>query len=85
MYDLQDPHTVAYWAAQYEAEQADRDFSEQFIAVKGMRRAEYTPADYALWSAGGYADSALRVVREMPVWDASAAPQGEHFVNRGAW
>lgn len=63
---LTNEHTRAYYAAMYEAEQAERDFSEIYEALMG---AAYGPEDYALWSIGGYIDAAQRVVRDMPVWE----------------
>ena len=73
-YSLQDPRTVAYYAAMIEAEQAERDFSEAYrlMEAAGGVRALYSAADYAMWSAGGYADSAARLVRDMPVLEVTA-------------
>lgn len=71
MFDLQNRHTVAYWAAMYEAKQAERDFSEAWGAFRATGHMSLgSPEDYAMWSAGGYADAAQRLVRDMPVWEA---------------
>lgn len=69
MLDLQTPETRAYYAAVMEAEQADREFSEQFAALPD-NSSGYTAADYALWSIAGYAETAERLVRTMPVWES---------------
>jgi hypothetical protein len=68
---LQNPHTVAYYAAQYEAQQAGQDYTAAFAAyVNTSYPRAGSPEDYAVWSAGGYADAADRVVRDLPVWEA---------------
>ena len=68
MADLSNPHTVAYYAAQYEAEQAERDYSEAYAYMQTRPHHNYT-AEYATWSSGGYADTAHHLVRDMPVWE----------------
>lgn len=70
MMNLQHPHTVAYYAALYEADQAYRDYSEtheEFISSGGRAG---SPLDYAVWSTAGYAHTAHLAVRDMPVWEA---------------
>lgn len=70
MKDLQNPHTVAYYAAVYEAEQADRDFGEAYRALQATGFHRGGPEDYATWSVGGYVRHAQRLVRRLPVWEA---------------
>lgn len=71
MHDLQNPRTVAYWAAHYEAAQALRDSSAAWAAFQQTGQRVYSPEDYALWSAHGYAVTAAYVVRDLPVWEAA--------------
>lgn len=66
---LTNPHTRAYYAACYEAEQAEREFSETYASLAATGYRAGSPEDYALWSVGSYADSTARLVRTMPVWE----------------
>lgn len=68
---LNNPHTVAYWAAHYEAAQALRDSSAAWRAFQRSAARAGSPEDYALWSTHGYAETSARLVRDMPVWEAS--------------
>jgi hypothetical protein len=68
---LTNPHTRAYYAAMYEAEQAQRDFSEVYHAAKPHFTGHALHAEYGVWHAGGYADAADRAVRDLPVWEAN--------------
>lgn len=70
MLDLQNPHTVTYWAAMYEAKQAHAEWREAWAAFTGPAARSGSPEDYAMWFASGYADAAERVIRDMPVWEA---------------
>ena len=71
MRDLQNPHTVAFYASMYEAQQAGEDYAQAFAAyVQSSYPRTGSSEDYAMWSASGYADAADRVVRDMPVWEA---------------
>lgn len=72
MYDLSSPRTRAYYAAMYEAEQAERDYSSAYRRMAWAGALAGSPEDYAVFSAGGYADSAHRVVRDMPVMERGA-------------
>lgn len=68
MWDLQNPHTVAYYAAMYEAEQAARDFVDAhhiFLTTPTWG----SDQDYAMWHAGAYLDTAEQLVEDMPVWE----------------
>jgi hypothetical protein len=68
---IQNPHTVTYYAAVLEAEQAEREFGEAYRAWAGQSASVSSQTlDYALWSAAGYADAAERLVRDLPVWEA---------------
>jgi len=67
---LQNPHTVAYYAAMYEADQAGREYGAAYAAYAVSARRDGSPEDYATWLASGYADAAYRVVRNMSVWEA---------------
>lgn len=71
MNDLQIPQSREFNAAQYEAEQAERDFSEVYQAWLAAP-AYSTQEDFAIWHASGYATAASRLVRALPVWDATA-------------
>ena len=66
---LTNPHTRAYYAAMYEAEQAERDFTAALDAFRATGARTGTSEDYAVWHAGGYADAAQRRVRDMSVWN----------------
>lgn len=68
MADLSNPHTVAYYAAQYEADQAARDFTDAHHAFL-TEPTWGSDQDYAAWHAGAYLDTAERLVRDMPVWE----------------
>lgn len=60
---------LAHHAAVLEAEQAERDFSEAYNL--NLLNGHYgSPEDYAVWSTSAYADTAARLVRDMPVWEA---------------
>lgn len=67
---LTNPHTRAYYAACYEAQQAERDFSDAYAAFMSTGARAGSPEDYAVWSTGRYADSASQTVRNMLVWGA---------------
>lgn len=70
-YRLDNPHTVAFYAAAYEADQADRDFREAHAARMAQSVTDTNQvAEYAMYSATGYADAAERLVRALPVWEA---------------
>lgn len=66
---LQNPHTVAFWAANLEAAQAERDAGEAHDALVAVNYRYGSAEDYALWSTCGYADTAARLVRALPVWE----------------
>ena len=70
MFNLQNPGTVAYYAAQYEALAAEADFVAAHAAWRDEPSATlWTALEYAMWSASGYIDAADRVTRAMPVWE----------------
>lgn len=64
------PNTLAWYAANLEADQAARDFSEAYAAFRDNACRTGTPQDYAMWHAGRYADACDALVRAMPVWEA---------------
>lgn len=69
MFNLQNPHTVEFMAAMYEANQAEADFVAAHRAWRNQPVSSTdTALEYALWSAGGYLDAADRVTRTIPVW-----------------
>jgi len=57
-------------AARLEAAQAQRDYSEAYAAFQSAvlagEPAYGSPLDYAVWSAAGYADTALRAIPSPP-------------------
>lgn len=70
MWDLQNEHTVAFYAAQYEAEQAERDTREAHDAYRDTNYRSGSAEDYALWSACGYLNATEKLVRDLSVWEA---------------
>lgn len=64
------PETLAFAAAFFEAEQAERDFTEAYNAFRDSGFVTHSPEDYAMWSIGGYADTCNRGLYAMVVWEA---------------
>ncbi len=69
---LTNPHTREFYAAQYEALQAEAEFIAAHRAMRDSGGRAGSPQDYALWSAVAYSDTADRAVQTIPVWDPSA-------------
>jgi hypothetical protein len=69
VWDFQ-PETLEWYAAYLEADQAAREFGEAYRTFIAEGRRVHSPADYAMWSTAGYANTAERGVRDMPVWQA---------------
>lgn len=67
VWDFQ-PETLEWYAAYLEAEQAARDYSAAYQAFIAGGAVVHSSADYAMWSTAGYANTAERGVRDMPVW-----------------
>jgi hypothetical protein len=72
MFNLQNPHTVAYYAAMYEMDYADAEYRQSYAAFTDSGARAGSPEDYNTWATAHYADAAQRVVRDMPVWEAGA-------------
>lgn len=56
-----DERELTRWAATLEYRQAERDYSEAYAYMASRPYHDYM-AEYATWSAGGYADSAKRAI-----------------------
>lgn len=66
---------IEIYAAQLEAGQADRDFSEAYEALRAAGSPMGSREDYAMWSAAGYADAAHRAIPSPP-----KIPSNTHFI-----